>query len=113
MAPTIIAVIFTLILLGMALRANRRFHDQPSLPMQWWLTGAVTWSAPRPLALAFMPALAAGVFAIVAIIDVTHGPRAGQEGLVIPTFVGLGLTFVAIQLLHFWLIARTLRRTGG
>ena len=105
-----VAVIFGLILCALAYQANARFRNENRLPMQWWLTGEVTWSAPRYLALAFIPALAIGALSIFVVISFTLKPRVGQEAIVLPSLIGLGLTFIAIQLAHFWLIAKTLRR---
>jgi len=113
MATLGVAVIFTLVLCTLAYRANARFRDEDRLPMQWWLTGEVTWSAPRPLALAFIPALAIVVLAVFVVLSLTTKPRAGQEMLVFPSLIGLGATFIAVQLLHFWLIARSLRRDAA
>ena len=107
-----IAGFFILILCRLALRANARFRREERLPMQWWLNGDVTWSAPRPLALAFIPALGTCVLLIFAAASLHVPPRAGQEHLVIPAFLGLGAMFVAVQLLHIWLIRVTLRRNG-
>ena len=78
--------------------------------MQWWLTGDVTWSAPRVLALAFIPTLAISVLAINAALAVNLQPRPGQEGLVLPGLIGTGFLFLVVQRLHFWLIEKTLRR---
>lgn len=107
------AAFFILVLAVLALWANNRFRDEARLPMQWWLTGEVTWSAPRPLALAFVPALAVATFAIYALMGVKVPPRVGQEDMVFPAFVGLGTLFVAVQLLHFWLVEKTLSRKGS
>ncbi len=105
-----VPVIFGLILCVLASRANTRFQGEDRLPMQWWLTGEVTWSAPRGIALAFIPALAIGVLSISSVM---LEPRPGQEDLALPALIGLGVTFVAIQLAHFWMIAKTLRRDAG
>ena len=105
-----IALFFGLLLCGLAIRANSRFHREDRLPMQWWLTGDVTWSAPRVLALAFIPALATGVLAINAALAMNLQPRPGQEGMVLPGLIGTGLLFLVVQRLHFWLIEKTLRR---
>ena len=78
-----------------------------------WLTGDVTWSAPRVLALAFIPALAIGVLAINAALAMNLQPRPGQEGMVQPGLIGTGLLFLMVQRLHFWLIEKTLRRGDG
>lgn len=105
-----IALAFSLALCGLALLANVRFRRIDRLPMQWSLTGKVTWSASRPMALAFLPALTALVFAAQFTLALNVPPRVGQEGLVIPTFIGVGVTALLIQLLHFWLIERTVRQ---
>jgi len=73
----------------------------------------VTWSAPRHLALAFLPTLAILTFSAFFFISQTTKPRAGEEHLVLPALIGLGATFVAAQLLHLWLVAKTLRRDEG
>ncbi|WP_448501415.1 hypothetical protein [Sphingomonas sp.] len=105
-----IAIIFIMAVCALAFRANKRFAMERRLPMQWWLTGEVTWSAPRRLALSFIPILATIVLTIFVIMSFTQQPRSGQEHFVLPSFIGLGATFVSIQLFHFWLIDRTLRR---
>jgi len=88
MAMLGIAFFFGLILCGLALRANWRFRDESRLPMQWWLNGEVTWSAPRVGALAFVPALGIAVLTINAALALNLRPRPGQEGMVLPTFIG-------------------------
>ena len=109
MSIVIVSVISVLMVCTLAYRANGLFHSEERLPMQWWITGEVTWSAPRRLALAFMPALAIVLLGFVTIMALNVPARAGQEGLVLPTTIGMGATLIAAQLLHFWLIARTLR----
>lgn len=113
MSLVITAALFSLALFGLAWRANGRFRREDRLPMQWWLNGEVTWSAPRAIALAFIPALAFFVFASLIVLSRNVAPRPGQEGMVLPTLIGLGATFVFIQILHFWLIEKTLRRNGN
>jgi hypothetical protein len=106
------AVIAVAVLTAMSLRANRRFRMEPRLPMQWWTDGSVTWTAPRPLALAFMPVVAAVSLVAIATLTIFARPRAGQEHLVIPMNVLVALAFLGVHALHLWLIARTLRRRG-
>lgn len=108
-----IAFFFGLVLCGLAVRANSRLCDEDRLPMQWWLNGEVTWSAPRVVALACVPVLAVGVLAINVVLALNLRPRPGQEGMVLPTFIATGVTFIAVQLLHVWLIEKTLRRNGS
>jgi len=107
------AFVFILTHTGLALWANHRFQDEERLPMSWWLTGEVTWSAPRPLALAFMPALAVATFVTLALLATKVPPRAGQEDMVLPVFVGLGTMFVAVQVFQLWLITKTRSRNGS
>lgn len=108
-----IAFIFGAILSALALRANLRFCDEERLPMQWWLTGEVTWAAPRVVALAFIPALAIGVLTINAALALNLQPRPGQEGMVLPGTIATGFIFLGIQHLHYWLIENTLRRNDS
>ncbi|MCD2317358.1 hypothetical protein LQ954_14510 [Sphingomonas sp. IC-11] len=112
MIMIIIAVMYGAAMLGVAWWADARFRGQDRLPMQWLLNGDVTWSAPRRMALAFMPALSIPMLAALIWLFLNVAPRPGQEHLVFPVFVGIGALFVAIQLLHVWLIDRTLRRAG-
>lgn len=110
MIMAILGGIFAVVLCGIARRANARFRDRDRLPMQWRLNGEVTWSAPRAVALGFIPALALSVIVSLAVLSATIPPRPGQGDLVLPTFAGIGVMFVAIQLLHLKLVAATLRR---
>jgi hypothetical protein len=113
MGMLVVSAVFVVILTALAYRANIRFHNESRLPMQWGITGAVNWSAPRYVALAFIPILAIGVLGFQVIMSLNVPARAGQETLVFPVLVGTGVTFVAVQLLHLWLIERTLRRNAG
>ncbi|MBW6527500.1 hypothetical protein KZ813_11675 [Sphingomonas sp. RHCKR7] len=110
MSIVIVSVISVLMVCALAYRADALFYSEERLPMQWWITGEVTWSAPRRLALAFMPALAIVLLGFVTIMALYVPARAGEEGLVLPTMIGMGATLIAMQLLHFWLIGKTLRR---
>ena len=110
MSIVVVSVISVLVICALAYRADASFHSEDRLPMQWWITGEVTWSAPRRLALAFMPALAIVSLGFITIMALNVPARPGQEGLVLPTAIGMGAVLVAVQLLHFWLIARTLHR---
>lgn len=112
MTTALIAILFVLASGWIALRANARLRDRDRLPMQWWLNGDVTWSAPRPIALAFIPATTLLVLAILTVLMAYTQPRPGQEGMVIPTVIALGMLFLAAQLFHIWMIERTFRRDG-
>lgn len=106
MSIVVVALIVVSALALLAVQANQRFRDEVRLPMQWGLDGTVTWTAPRVVALAFFPLLASVTFASLLILSVNVKPRTGEDAMTLPAFVGIGTTFVAIQLLHFWLIAR-------
>lgn len=108
-----VAILFALILTGLALGANARFRSERHLPMQWWMTGEVTWSAPRVVALAFIPTLAIVTLAACVVLMLNVPPRVGQEALVVPSLIAVGAIFVGCQLLHLWLIDKTLRRKGS
>lgn len=105
----IVSMIFIVIICMLAYRANTRFRSAARLPMQWGLTGKVTWSAPRAIALAFMPVLAVALLGFVTVMAMTVPPRPGQEHLVLPVSLVMGGALVVAQLFHFWLIDRTLR----
>lgn len=105
----IVSMVFIVIICILAYRANARFRSAARLPMQWGLTGKVTWSAPRPIALAFMPVLAVALLGFVTVMAMTVPPRPGQEHLVLPVSLVMGGALVVAQLFHFWLIDRTLR----
>lgn len=104
-----VSIAFVVVICILAYRANARFRSAPRLPMQWGLTGKVNWSAPRPVALAFMPVLATALLGFVTIMAMTVPPRSGQEHLVLPVSLVMGAALVGVQLFHFWLIDRTLR----
>lgn len=110
MSIVIVSVIYILMVCALAYRADAWYYREERLPMQWWITGEVTWSAPRRLALAFMPALAIVSLGFVTIMALSVAPQAGKEGRVLLATIGMGATLIAVQLLHFWLITRTLRR---
>ena len=113
MAMVVIALLFSSALCGLALRANGRFQSEKRLPMQWWFTGDVTWYAPRPIAVALIPVLGLSIIMSLIVLSRYGRVRPGQEGLVLPTLVGIGIMFLAMQLLHLWLVEKTLQRNGS
>lgn len=38
MAVLIVSAIFVLMMIGLSIRANARFRQEKTLPMQWWLS---------------------------------------------------------------------------
>lgn len=105
------ALVFMLVYVGVAMRANAGLRNHARLPMQWSFTGAVTWYAPRAIGLALMPVLGTVCLAAYVVMGVFLKPKPGDEGAVWPVFLALGTGFLVIQLLHLALVARTLR--GG
>ncbi|WHO40478.1 hypothetical protein PMI04_007745 [Sphingobium sp. AP49] len=97
-------------MIALSVRANRRFRTIDRLPMQWTLTGAVSWRAPRAVALAFTPVLGTFVIMLTGAMPLWVPPRAGQEGLVIPVLMAMAAGFVAIHALHIWMIGRWSKR---
>lgn len=93
-------------MIALSLRADRRFRAIDRLPMQWTLTGAVSWRAPRGVALAFTPVLGTAVIMVIGAMALWVPPRAGQEGLVIPVLMAIAAGFVAVHALHIWMIGR-------
>ncbi|KMS53548.1 hypothetical protein V474_23000 [Novosphingobium barchaimii LL02] len=117
MIVIILAAAIGLTMIVLSVRANSRFRQEQKLPMQWMLSrsrplsSTVIWYAPRILALSLVPALAIFVLTLFAIGSITLTPRPGQEGMLIPSLIFIGGIFLAVQILHLWLIAKTLR--GG
>jgi len=107
MAQVSIAVIALSVLIVMLWRANTRFAHVPRLPMQWSLTGSVNWFAPRTLALAFMPCLAALMLAGTTVASIVATSRPEQEGVVVPVIAAMALGLVGAHALYLWLISRT------
>ncbi len=93
-----IIAIGTVILMGvLAAYANRTIApDVAKLPMHWSLTGKVNWAAPRAIAFAFIPVLAAVVLAAI-----LPSGRAGNADITLICGV-----FLACQLLHITLTKR-------
>lgn len=112
MFQALIALIAVCVLVAMSVRANHRFGDIERLPMQWFLDGSVTWTAPRALALAFTPILAAIVLTGTAILTAYAKARPSQEGFEIPVMLFVAITFIGVHALHLRLIARSLDERG-
>ncbi|GAD49753.1 hypothetical protein NT2_06_01930 [Caenibius tardaugens NBRC 16725] len=113
MPQIIIGLIATAVLIGMSFLANERFRERSRLPMQWYLDGEVTWTAPRRIALAFVPALAIPIIWATVALTIFVAPRPGQDGFEIPVTLFMGGIFVGAHFLHIWLIDRHLKRSGG
>lgn len=89
------------IMIFLSISANRRFSDHASLPMQWTASGDVSWSAPRALALMFIPVFAAVIVAIAAFAMTAEGGAA--NGLILGL---ISLVFLGAYVLHIRLLMR-------
>ncbi|MFC3713711.1 hypothetical protein ACFOMD_14120 [Sphingoaurantiacus capsulatus] len=107
MLDVVIVAVVVLMLSTMSLRANRRLHGEPSLPMQWGLNGDVNWSAPRRIALAFTPLLAIICLSAALVSDIVSPSDEATFAIAV-----MAVMFVAVHALHLWLINRW-QRTGG
>ena len=108
MIELLIVLAVVLSLVAASIWADRRFRKTERLPMQWSLGGNVNWTAPRRIALAFTPALAAVTLGGVVLLILSSGdPRPSQEGMGPPVLLFLGLMFLAVHALHLWLIDRS------
>lgn len=87
-------------MIAASITATVKFPAASRLPMQWGVNGKPTWYAPRKLALAFTPVLAALVVAFVLLMA-----EAAPD-----TAVLIAVAFLAGHLLHLWLVYRDIRR---
>ena len=79
-----LAAITVLLMAGLAVRAERRFADHPTLPMQFGLDGRPNWRAPRRIALSFMPGLA--LLVLLPLLAVT--PETGAMAIAAASMLG-------------------------
>src|SRR3954454_516338 len=107
MVQACIAALTICVLAVMSIRANGRFKDEDRLPMQWSLDKSVNWTAPRSVALAFTPVLAAIILSATVMLTISVRPKPGQEGLEVPAILFIALVFIAAHALHLWLIERS------
>lgn len=110
MIQALVAALAICVLAAMCFRANRRFSGSIRLPMQWFLNGSVTWTAPRSVALAFIPVLGAIVLALTAASTIFLQARQGQEWLAVPVEIIVALVFVSAYALYLRLVAWSLGR---
>lgn len=85
----------------LAVIANRRFREFKRLPMQWGVSGQVNWTAPRALALAFVPVLyllLSGVLILAA--------RSDPEKFTVKSVGIVLIALIAAQIFHLWMIDR-------
>lgn len=78
--------------------------------MQWSLNGQVNWSAPRRIALGFFPALLIASLLAHILLMQNSAPRQGQEDMVVPVMLVLAAMILLIQLLHIYLVNRSICR---
>lgn len=102
------ATIFVAIMVGIAIFAHRRFGGGGVLPMQWALGKQIMWSAPRGIALGFVPVIGAVILFAIAFGE--GRDPSGEAGAALEVQAMIGVALVAGQLLHLWLIRRTVGR---
>ncbi len=110
MVVPIIALFFGLISIAIAIRANASLRQQDRVPMQWGINGEVNWTAPRLIGLSITPAIAIGIL-ILFCLAIRYPTHPSQENLRIPALLVSGAGLVAAQILHLWLIFKTLHRS--
>jgi len=109
----IVSITFILVMCVLAYHADMQFRSEARLPMQWGFTGEVNWSAPRRVALAFIPVLAVALLSFFPFMSMNVPTKAGQEELIFPILIVMGAALVAAQLSHFWLVKKTIRLKGN
>jgi len=88
-------------LIVMSVRYDRRHRGIARLPMQWSLSGRVNWTAPRRIALAFTPALAA---IVLIFMQITARARPQTpDGSILPALLSAALLLVIVHAVHLWL----------
>ena len=106
-----IALFFGLMVIAIAIRANVVLRQEDRVPMQWGITGEVNWTAPRLIGLSVIPAISIVIIILFCLTNVWP-TRPGQEQLRLPVLLVSGVGLVAAQLLHLWLVFKTLNRSG-
>ena len=108
----LLAIGFVAALAAMSIRAGRGVPQGQGLPMQWGLDGRPNWFAPRNLALAFTPVLAALVLIPTALLSLKG--VSGQDGrLFLGVLTGMGLVWVGVHALYLHLVQRWRRSLPG
>lgn len=98
------SVLLVAVLAAMSVAFARRVPPGVRLPMQWGLDGRPTWYAPRALALAVTPLLAAGAIGLVAIFGAVTDSQSPAWVMVV-----VDLAFLGAHGLHLALAGRWLR----
>lgn len=102
--PYVIVALTLGILAALSLAAERRWRMHARLPMQWGVRGQVNWTAPRRIALAFTPTLAAVML---------FGPLVlSDTAITRPIAIG-SAAFIFAHLLHLALLARWHRKISA
>ncbi|MBN9056246.1 MAG: hypothetical protein J0H80_21315 [Rhizobiales bacterium] len=95
MALLLVFATLAVMALMSAIGARRIAPGKARLTMQWGLDGKPNWSLPRPLALAFIPAVAAILLSALAFGGETFG-----------TMLPASAAFIGMHALHLALLAR-------
>ncbi|KQN82379.1 hypothetical protein ASE90_12010 [Sphingomonas sp. Leaf67] len=97
-------------LIVMSIRFDRGHREIARLPMQWSLSGRVNWTAPRRLALAFTPVLAAILLITIQITAPVQTQPPGSDGSVLPALLTAALLLVVTHAIHLRLCDRMTSR---
>lgn len=103
--------ITVLALAAMSLAFARRVPAGMKLPMQWGLDRKPTWSAPRGIALAITPLLAAFTLTPFSLASLWVEPDERLEFRLVLALVSLA--YIAVHALHLYLMTRWLRSQSG
>ena len=100
-----VVAIFAALLWGVSAQFRHRFAGASRVPMQWGIDGKPTWYARPRLALSFTPLLGTGALIFVASLSAFATPSSGQLGS-LAVLVVIGVTFVAVHVIHLRIAAR-------
>jgi len=110
-------VFFTVV--GMAWlsrRAATQLSQHDRLPMQWGLTGRPTWYAPRRIALAFAPVLAAITMIFAALVPelLSSGTAMSKNEwlALVVVLIWMGAAWLAAHVGYLWLVRRWARQSN-
>ncbi|MAK83411.1 MAG: hypothetical protein CMJ17_16300 [Phenylobacterium sp.] len=103
--------ITVLVLAAMSLAFARRAPAGTKLPMQWGLGRRPIWSAPRGIALAITPLLAAFTLTPFSLASLWVEPDEQLEFRLVLALVSLA--YIAVHALHLYLLSRWLRSQDG
>lgn len=115
----IVCASFGMLMVGLSVWANARFQNEEALPLQSLISRSqplaqtIIRSGPRAFVLSFVPGIAICTLVLVAIGASMLTPRPRQEGMPLSSMHFICGIFVAVYVLHLWLIEQSLRQNRG